>query len=39
MGISEILRLDLEEEIKNKIDKNAKRNYKTVDGVLMKVEG
>ena len=38
MGLSEILGIDLETEIVNKINKNAKRVYKTVDGVLMKVE-
>ena len=39
MGISEILGIDLEEEIENKIKKNAKRKYETINGVLMKVEG
>ena len=39
MGISEILGIDLEEEIENKIKKNAKRKYKTINGVLMKVDG
>ena len=38
MGLSEILGVNLEEEIKHKIEKNAKRVYKTIDGVLMKVE-
>ena len=37
MGLSEILGVDLESEIINKINKNSKRVYKTVDGVLMKV--
>ncbi len=37
MGISEILGINLEEEIKNKIDKNEKRVYKTVNDVLLKV--
>lgn len=36
MGISEILNIDLEKEIQNKIKKNAKRKYKTVNGVLIK---
>ncbi len=36
MGISEILNIDLEQEIQNKIKKNAKRKYKTVNGVLIK---
>lgn len=39
MGISEILGLNLEKEIINKIRKNAKRIYKTVNGVLIKEEG
>ena len=38
MGISEILGLDLENEIINKIDKNAKRIYKEVNGILVKEE-
>ena len=38
MGISEILGIDLEQEIQNKIKKNAKRIYKKVNGVLMKVD-
>ena len=38
MGLSEILGVDLESEIINKINKNSKRVYKTVDGVLMKVK-
>ena len=38
MGISEILGIDLETEIQNKIKKNAKRIYKKVNGVLMKVD-
>ena len=39
MGISEMLGLNLEEEIKHKIKKNAKRIYKTVNGVVVKEEG
>lgn len=39
MGISEILNIDLEKEIENKIKKNAKRKYKKVNGVLLKEEG
>ena len=39
LGISEILGIDLEAEIKNKIKKNAKRVYKKVNGVLVKDEG
>ena len=38
MGISEILNIDLEKEIENKIKKNAKRKYKEVKGVLVKEE-
>ena len=36
MGISEILNIDLETEIENKIKKNATRVYKKVNGVLVK---
>ena len=39
MGISEILGINLEEEIQNKIKKNAQRVYKKVNGVLLKQEG
>ena len=39
MGLSEILGIDLEDEIVKKIDKNSKRIYKTIDGVLIKIEG
>ena len=38
MGISEILGIDLETEIKNKINKNAKRVYVMENGVLIKKE-
>lgn len=38
MGISEILGLDLENEIVHKIKKNSKRIYKEVNGVLIKEE-
>ena len=38
MGISEILGLDLGEEIEQKIKKNAKRIYKKINGVLIKEE-
>ncbi|MBO6195388.1 MAG: hypothetical protein J6O56_03460 [Bacilli bacterium] len=38
MGISEILGINLENEIVNKINKNKKRIYKMVDGVLQKEE-
>lgn len=36
MGISEILNINLESEIVNKIKKNKKRVYKKVNGVLVK---
>lgn len=36
MGIAEILDIDLEQEIKNKIKKNAKRKYKIIDGVPLR---
>lgn len=39
MGLSEILGINLESEILKKIDKNSKRTYKTIDGVLLKIEG
>lgn len=38
MGISEILNIDLEKEIVNKINKNKKRVYKNINGVLQKEE-
>ncbi len=38
LGIAEILNVNLEEEIKNKIDKNAKREYKIIDGVNTKIK-
>ena len=39
MGISEIIGLDLEEEIKHKIDKNKARVYKKIDGVPFRIKG
>ena len=39
MGLSEILGIDLETEIVNKINKNAKRVYSIENGVLVKKEG
>ena len=39
MGISEILKIDLETEIVNKIKKNAKRVYAIENGVLVRKEG
>ncbi|WP_238651921.1 MazG-like family protein [Paenibacillus piscarius] len=37
IGLSEILGINLEEEIMNKIEKNEKRIYENKDGVLLKV--
>ena len=39
LGISEILGIDLEKEIAHKMEKNAKRVYKMVNGVYTKTEG
>lgn len=39
MGLSEILGIDLETEIVNKINKNAKRVYVLENGVPVKKEG
>lgn len=39
LGISEILGFDLEKEIVKKMEKNSKRVYKTIDGVLQRIEG
>ena len=36
MGLSEILGIDLQKEIENKIEKNKKRKYVKVNGVLVK---
>lgn len=36
MGLSEILGVDLEKEIENKMAINKNRNYENVDGVLIK---
>ena len=37
MGLAEMLGLDLEDEILNKVEKNTKRVYKNVDGVNIRV--
>jgi len=37
LGLSEILKIDLEKEIKNKVQKNAKRIYKVEDKVLTRI--
>ena len=39
MGLSEILGIDLESEILNKMNKNAKRVYTLKNGVPLKIEG
>ena len=33
LGLSEILNIDLEDEILKKVYKNSKREYKVIDGV------
>lgn len=38
LGIAEILHIDLEKELVNKIKKNAKRKYKKVNGIFIKME-
>ena len=37
LGLSEILKIDLEKEILNKMEKNKNRKYEKVNGVLVKV--
>lgn len=37
LGLSELLGIDLEQEIVNKMEKNEKRQYVKIDGVLTKV--
>lgn len=40
LGLAEILDIDLQAEIENKIDKNARRHYERgPNGTLMKIEG
>lgn len=38
LGLSEILGIDLEDEIVKKIDKNKKREYRRINGVLTKTK-
>ena len=38
LGLSEILGIDLENEIQKKVYKNAKREYKIIDGVNTRVK-
>ena len=37
LGLSEILGIDLESEIEKKVEKNIGREYKVVDGVLIRI--
>lgn len=38
IGLSELLGINQEEEIMNKMEKNEKRKYETINGVLTKVK-
>lgn len=38
LGLSEMLGFDLEREIKNKVEKNAKRVYKNINGVNIRIK-
>jgi NTP pyrophosphatase (non-canonical NTP hydrolase) len=38
LGLSEILGVDLEKELLNKIEKNKKREYKKINGVLIRTK-
>ena len=38
LGLSEILGIDLEKEVLDKVKINEKRVYKTIDGVLTRIE-
>ena len=38
LGLSEILGIDLEEEIQKKVYKNSKREYKVINGVNTRVK-
>ena len=38
LGLSEILKIDLEDEIIKKVYKNSKREYKIIDGVNTRVK-
>lgn len=38
LGLSEILWVNLEEEILKKVEKNKHREYKTIDGVLTRIK-
>lgn len=39
LGLAEILKIDLGEEIKKKVEKNKKRVYKNINGVSTRIEG
>ncbi len=39
LGLSEILKIDLEKEVTDKIKKNKDREYKIIDGVLTRTKG
>lgn len=38
LGLSEILNIDLEKELINKINKNKHREYKIIDGVNTRIK-
>lgn len=38
LGIAEILKIDLEKEIKNKVEKNKNRIYKDINGVNIRIK-
>jgi NTP pyrophosphatase (non-canonical NTP hydrolase) len=38
LGLSEMMDIDLEEEILKKVEKNRKREYKKIDGVLKRTK-
>lgn len=38
LGLAEILGIDLEKEIENKVKKNAKRKYKMINGVNTRIK-
>ncbi|MDD2392285.1 MAG: MazG-like family protein [Bacilli bacterium] len=38
LGLSEILNIDLEKEIENKIEKNKNREYKVINGVNTRIK-
>lgn len=38
LGISEMLKINLEQELRNKVLKNKKRKYKKINGVLIRTK-